>query len=52
MGFIGRAQSQPLTGTHEWMRLDVTTPELPSYVYCCRVVLSALPDTSGTRLVR
>ena len=48
MGFIGRVQSQPLTGTHEWMRLDVTTPELPSYVYCCRVVLSALPDTSGT----
>ena len=48
MGFIGRVQSQPLTGTHEWTRLDITTPELPSYVYCCRVVLSALPDTSGT----
>ncbi len=48
MGFIGRAQSQPLAGTSNWTRLAVTTPALPDYVYCCRVVLSALPGTRGT----
>ena len=48
MGFIGRAQSQPLAGTNDWTCLEVVTPPLPPYVYCCRVVLSALPNARGT----
>ena len=48
MGFIDRVQSQPLTGTHGWTRLQVCTPPLPPYVYCCRVVLSAQPGSVGT----
>ena len=48
MGFIGRAQSQPVGGTRDWTRVAVETPALPAYVYCCRVVLSALPGTTGT----
>ena len=48
MGFIGRAQSRPVDGTRDWTRVAVETPALPSYVYCCRVVLSALPGTTGT----
>ena len=47
MGFIGRVQSQPVAGTRDWTRLEVSTPALPPYVYCCRVVLSALPGSSG-----
>ena len=48
MGFIGRAQSQPLAGATDWTRIEITTPALPAYVYCCRVVLSALPGSKGT----
>jgi hypothetical protein len=48
MGFIGRVQSEALAGTREWTRLRVSTPALPPYVYCCRVVISALPGTVGT----
>lgn len=48
MGFIDRVQSQPVAGTSDWTRVEVTTPALPNHVYCCRVVLSALPGTRGT----
>ncbi len=48
MGFLGRAQSQPVGGTTGWTRVAVATPALPPYVYCCRVVLSAAPGTRGT----
>ena len=48
IGFLGRVQSQPLAGTRDWTHLAVTTPVLPDYVYCCRVVLSALPGSRGT----
>ena len=47
MGFIDRVQSQPISGTCDWTRLAVATPILPTYVYCCRVVLSALPGSNG-----
>lgn len=48
MGFIGRAQSQPVAGDTDWTRIEVATPALPAYVYCCRVVISALPGSKGT----
>ncbi|MDE2840540.1 MAG: metallophosphoesterase family protein [Chloroflexota bacterium] len=48
MGFIGRVQSRPLAGTRDWTRVEVATPALPPYVYCCRVVLSALRGSRGT----
>ena len=47
MGFIDRVQSQPISGTRDWTRMAVATPILPNYVYCCRVVLSALPGSKG-----
>ncbi len=47
MGFIDRVQSRPVAGTRDWTRLEVTTPALPPYVYCCRVVLSALAGSAG-----
>ena len=48
MGFIDRVQTEPVAGTSAWTRVEVTTPVLPDNVYCCRVVLSALPGTRGT----
>ena len=47
MGFLGRVQSASVAGTADWTRVTVTTPLLPPYVYCCRVVLSAVPGSRG-----
>lgn len=48
MGFLGRVQSRPVSGTSDWTPVRVETPPLPPYVYACRVVLSALPNSVGT----
>ena len=48
MGFLGRVQCVPVQSADEWTRVEVVTPVLPGYVYWCRVVLSALPGTTGT----
>lgn len=48
MGFIGRAQSDPLDGTRDWTRVEVEVPPMYPYVYFCRVLLSATPGSTGT----
>jgi hypothetical protein len=48
MGFIGRAQSDPLDGTRDWTRVEVEVPTMYPYVYFCRVLLSATPGSTGT----
>ncbi len=48
MGFVGRAESDPLDGTRDWNRVEVETPPLYPYVYFCRVLLSAKPGSTGT----
>jgi len=48
MGFLGRVKSKPLTGTNDWTCVKVSTPPMPSFVYSCRIILSAEPDSTGT----
>lgn len=48
MGFLGRVDCTPVLQAKEWTLVQIVTPKLPDYVYWCRVVLSALPGTTGT----
>lgn len=48
MGFIGRADSEPVAGTHDWTRLQFETPVLPGHIYACRLLLSAKRGSAGT----
>ncbi len=47
MGFLGRVDSQPVSGETGWGEVRVETPPMPDYVYWCRVQLSAAPGTAG-----
>jgi hypothetical protein len=48
MGFLGRIDSEPLSGTNEWTEVRVSVPPMPPNAYFCRVTLSAKPGSSGT----
>jgi len=48
MGFLGRVRCEPVGGTEDWTMVEAVTPALPQYVYWCRVVLSALPGSTGS----
>ena len=48
MGFIDRAESEPLTGDNDWTLVKLTTPALFERVYWCRLVFSAKPGATGT----